>query len=66
MAVAEPKTASPVESILAEFRREVPSIRRILARVPEDKLAWKPHPKSRSLGELSMHIAGIGKNHQCR
>ncbi len=48
-----------VDPILSEFRREVPSIRKILERVPQDKLAWKPHPKSRSLGELSMHVAGI-------
>jgi uncharacterized damage-inducible protein DinB len=48
-----------VEPILSEFRREVPSIRKILERVPQDKLGWKPHPKSRSLGELAMHIAGI-------
>ena len=34
MALAEP--------ILAEFRREVPSIRNILARVPQEKLGWKP------------------------
>jgi uncharacterized damage-inducible protein DinB len=47
------------EPILAEFRREVPSIRHILERVPQDKLGWKPHPKSRSLGELSTHVAGI-------
>ena len=42
-----------VESILNEFREEVPATRRVLERVPADKLAWKPHPKSRSLGELA-------------
>jgi uncharacterized damage-inducible protein DinB len=48
-----------VESILTEFREEVPATRRVLERIPPDKLAWKPHQKSRSLGELAMHIASI-------
>ena len=48
-----------VEAILTEFREEVPATRRILERIPPDKLAWKPHQKSRSLGELAMHIANI-------
>ena len=48
-----------VESILNEFREEVPATRRVLERIPADKLGWKPHPKSRSLGELAMHVANI-------
>lgn len=48
-----------IEAILTEFREEVPAIRRILDRVPQDKLAWKPHQKSRALGELAMHIANL-------
>jgi len=48
-----------VESILNEFREEIPATRRVLERVPADKLAWKPHPKSRSVGELAWHIANI-------
>jgi uncharacterized damage-inducible protein DinB len=48
-----------VEAILKEFRAEVPATRRLLERVPGDKLGWKPHAKSRSLGELATHIAGI-------
>lgn len=48
-----------VESILKEFRAEVPATRRVLERVPGDKLTWRPHAKSRSLGELATHIAGI-------
>lgn len=51
--------ASMVESIVSEFREEVPATRRLLERVPNDKLGWKPHPKSRSLGELAMHVANI-------
>ncbi|HKW87399.1 MAG TPA: DinB family protein [Candidatus Acidoferrales bacterium] len=48
-----------IEPILNELREEIPATRRILERVPQDKLGWRPHPKSRSLGELAMHIANI-------
>ena len=48
-----------VEPIFLEFREEVPVVRRILERVPEDKLSWRPHPKSKSLGELALHIANL-------
>src|SRR5438067_8935078 len=50
---------SLTESLLNEFREEVPATRRVLERVPADKLAWKPHAKSRSLGKLAMHVANI-------
>jgi uncharacterized damage-inducible protein DinB len=29
----------------------------VLERVPADRLAWKPHAKSMSLGQLAMHVA---------
>lgn len=48
-----------VESILIELRDEVPATRRVLERIPADKLAWKPHQKSKTLGELAMHVANI-------
>src|SRR5438876_11166594 len=48
-----------VESILVELREEVPATRRVLERIPTDKLSWKPHEKSRSLGELAMHVANL-------
>jgi uncharacterized damage-inducible protein DinB len=46
-----------IESMLSEFREEVATTRRVLERVPADKLAWKPHPKSMSLGQLAWHVA---------
>ena len=46
-----------VDSILAELDREADTTRRVLARVPNEKLNWKPHPKSMSLGQLSHHVA---------
>jgi hypothetical protein len=48
-----------MESLLNEFREEAGITRRALQRVPADKLGWKPHPTSMSLGQLSLHIATI-------
>jgi uncharacterized damage-inducible protein DinB len=31
----------------------------MLERVPQDALAWKPHEKSRTLGEIAAHIANL-------
>jgi len=45
--------------MLCEFREEAATTRRALQRVPSDKLGWRPHPKSMSLGQLSLHIATI-------
>jgi uncharacterized damage-inducible protein DinB len=43
--------------MLQEFENEAGTTRRVLERVPSDKLAWKPHPKSMSLGTLALHVA---------
>ena len=48
-----------LEPMLSEFREEAKITRRVLDRVPADKLAWRPHPKSMSLGQLALHIASI-------
>jgi uncharacterized damage-inducible protein DinB len=48
---------SATEAILQEFEQESKTTRRVLERVPADKLAWKPHPKSMSLGQLALHVA---------
>jgi uncharacterized damage-inducible protein DinB len=47
------------ESLLPEFDQEMASTRKALARVPTDKGAWKPHPKSFPLGHLAQLIAGM-------
>lgn len=46
-----------IDAILQELEREADATRRCLERVPEDKLSWKPHEKSYSLGALALHIA---------
>ena len=43
--------------VVAEFAEEAKTTRRVLERVPADKLKWKPHQKSMSIGQLSFHIA---------
>jgi len=45
--------------VFEEFREEAATTRRVLDRVPESKLAWKPHAKSMTLGQLAWHIATI-------
>jgi uncharacterized damage-inducible protein DinB len=46
-----------IDSILMELDQEAKTTQRVLDRVPGDKLTWKPHAKSYSLGQLAMHIA---------
>ena len=53
------KTSTAVEPMLAEFAEEVAVTKRILDRVPADKLTWRPHPRSMTLGQLAIHIATI-------
>jgi uncharacterized damage-inducible protein DinB len=48
-----------LEPTLDEIKEEAVITKRMLDRVPADKLTWKPHPKSMSLGQLALHIAGI-------
>lgn len=53
------QTAHPaVEALIAELEQEEEATRRMLERVPEEKLEWRPHPKSMSLGQLALHVAG--------
>lgn len=48
-----------IQEILRELDQEAASTRRALERVPEDRLEWRPHEKSMTLGQLAMHIATI-------
>ncbi len=46
-----------IDSMLQEFEQEAATTRRVLERVPEGSLSWKPHARSMSLGQLALHIA---------
>ena len=48
-----------IEALLPEFDREMTTTRKVLERVPNESLDWKPHAKSFSLGELASHVAGL-------
>jgi uncharacterized damage-inducible protein DinB len=47
------------DALLADYDHEMGTTRRLLERLPEDKLAWKPHEKSMSLGGLATHLSTI-------
>jgi uncharacterized damage-inducible protein DinB len=46
-------------ALLPEFDQEMATTRRVLERVPDGNLGWKPHEKSMSLGRLASHIAEL-------
>jgi uncharacterized damage-inducible protein DinB len=50
------------DSILLKLDQEAQTTKRVLERIPEDRLTWRPHPKSFSLGELALHIAAAPGN----
>jgi uncharacterized damage-inducible protein DinB len=47
------------DSLLAEFDHEMGTTRRLLERLPDAQLAWKPHEKSMSLGGLATHLSNL-------
>lgn len=47
------------QSFLSELEQEAPATRRLLERVPEDKLDWKPADKSMTLSRLATHLAEL-------
>lgn len=42
-----------------DFEHELDNTRKVLERVPSDKLGWKPHEKSSTLGALADHVARL-------
>ena len=47
------------EMILPEFDQEMANTRKVLEQVPADKLDWKAHPKSNTIGWNAAHLAEI-------
>ncbi len=45
--------------LISELEQESVKNRTMLERIPESKLAWKPHDKSMTIGRLGMHMAEI-------
>jgi len=51
-----------IDGLLAELEQEAATTRRVLERIPQEHLSWKPHPKSMSLGQLALHVATVPGN----
>jgi len=51
-----------IEGLLAELEQEADTTRRVLERIPQEHLTWRPHPKSMSLGQLALHVATVPGN----
>ena len=47
------------QMLLPEFDQEMAGTRKVLERVPDDKLEWKAHPKSNTIGWVATHLANI-------
>lgn len=47
------------DTILPEFDHEMANTRKVLERVPEDKLEWRAHPKSNTIGWNANHLIEI-------
>jgi uncharacterized damage-inducible protein DinB len=66
-ATSKERTPRIIDSILTELEQEAKTTLRVLERVPEDKLSWRPHETSMSLGQLALHVArvpsGIARMH---
>ena len=50
---------SAIETLLQELDQEARVTMRVLERVPDEHLGWRPHEKSWSLGQLALHIATL-------
>ena len=48
-----------IQSLIREMKRESEVTRKMLERVPEDKLDWKPHEKSMTMRNLATHVAEL-------
>ena len=51
-----------IDALLAELEQESLATRRVLERVPQAHLSWRPHAKSMSLGQLALHVATVPGN----
>ena len=47
------------QSILPEFDQEMANTRKVLERLPDDKLNWQPHGKSHTIGWNANHLADM-------
>jgi uncharacterized damage-inducible protein DinB len=51
--------ADMVRFLISELEQEAATTRRVIERVPADRLDFQPHPKAMTLGQLALHVARI-------
>ena len=49
-------------TLIEELQIEAEATKKLLDSVPSEKLTWKPHEKSMTLGQLAFHVASIPGN----
>jgi uncharacterized damage-inducible protein DinB len=59
MSITETTTPSLKQLALGDLNHELGVTRKLLERVPQAHLDWKPHEKSMTLGGLALHVATI-------
>jgi uncharacterized damage-inducible protein DinB len=47
------------DTLLPEFDKEMANTRKVLERIPDDKLDWRAHPKSNTIGWNANHVADL-------
>ena len=47
------------QTFLKELKKEAVTTRKMLERIPTDKIDWRAHPKSMSIKEVATHIAEL-------
>ena len=47
------------EFLIPQLQQEIRITEKFLNRIPEDKMDWRPHTKSMTMGQLANHIAEI-------
>lgn len=50
---------SYADTLLTEFDQEMTNTRKVLERIPDDKLSWKAHPRSNTIAWNANHVADI-------
>jgi uncharacterized damage-inducible protein DinB len=50
---------NPIDAMLGEFENEMAGTRKVLERLPADRLEYRPHAKSWTMGELASHLAQL-------
>ena len=59
MTTESPAAPTLKQAALGDLEHELRVTRTLLERVPDDRLDWKPHEKSFSLGALALHVATL-------